>query len=405
MIRLLQKLGSLRALLLMLIGGLVVILYAGLTPKGFINQNRIEWVEDGPGLVFQGRGLAYTDQVLSPYQFSREAGMTIEFAVKFARQKGEKFRIIAVFFGEEEPFQLCIGQWQNEILVFQGNDYSLQNKTPFVSHRFLQLVEEREAFLSVVVNEEGTSLFLDGVEILNRKGMRLELPDHEEGVRLILGNSADGLRPWSGQLGGVAVYARALDTSEVIRHASLFKEGKDFSSFAPERPHLLLPLVQEGGRTASDSSPFHTNLQFPREKTFVVTSHFLADLDGWTMDLGLLDDITLNFVGFAPFGGVLILLFLRRMSSAPAFLLTVGCGFLVSFGIESYQAWMPSRTSSLLDLVLNTGGTALGAIALRIALGWWRKRTVSGVALEQEADPPTKQREFEAEPEPVETHS
>lgn len=371
MIRLIQKLGSLPVLLAMLIGGLAVILYAGLTPKGFINQNRIEWVEEGAGLRFQGRGLAYTEPVLSPYQFSQEAGMTIEFALRFERQKGEKFRIIAVFFGEEEPFQLCIGQWQNEILVFQGDDYGLQNKTPFVSHRFLQLVGEREAFLTIVGKKDGTSLYLDGTEVLHRKGMQLKLPDREDGVRLILGNSAAGLRPWTGELGGMAVYARALEKEEVGRHASLFREGKDFSAFAPERPHLLLPLDQEGGRTASDSAPFHTDLKFPRGKTFVVTSHFLADLDGWTVDLGLWDDISLNFLGFTPLGGVLVLLFLRRLRSTAAFLLTVGCGFALSFGIETYQAWMPSRTSSLLDLVLNTGGTALGAIGLRVFLGWF----------------------------------
>jgi hypothetical protein len=49
-------------------------------------------------------------------------------------------------------------------------------------------------------------------------------------------------------------------------------------------------------------------------------------------------------------------------------LLTVVAGFVVSFAIEYLQAYLPSRDSSLRDLICNTVGTAMGAVAAVLLL-------------------------------------
>ena len=46
-----------------------------------------------------------------------------------------------------------------------------------------------------------------------------------------------------------------------------------------------------------------------------------------------------------------------------AVVLAVVAGFVVSFVIEYLQAYLPSRDSSLRDLVANTTGTLIGALA------------------------------------------
>jgi VanZ like family/Concanavalin A-like lectin/glucanases superfamily len=48
--------------------------------------------------------------------------------------------------------------------------------------------------------------------------------------------------------------------------------------------------------------------------------------------------------------------------------LTVVAGFVVSFAIEYLQAYLPSRDSSLRDLICNTVGTAMGAVAAALLL-------------------------------------
>jgi glycopeptide antibiotics resistance protein len=46
-------------------------------------------------------------------------------------------------------------------------------------------------------------------------------------------------------------------------------------------------------------------------------------------------------------------------------LIAVFAGFLLSLMIEILQAWLPSRSSDVFDLVLNTTGAFLGAVIYR----------------------------------------
>lgn len=69
-----------------------------------------------------------------------------------------------------------------------------------------------------------------------------------------------------------------------------------------------------------------------------------------------------------PFGFILYgtLIRLGGAFEKQGVLLTVAFCFLVSFAIEILQAWMPSRSSDLLDLLLNTLGAWLGALTYRL---------------------------------------
>ena len=76
-------------------------------------------------------------------------------------------------------------------------------------------------------------------------------------------------------------------------------------------------------------------------------------------------DLLVNLIAYVPLGLLLLLWFARGMPRWLAVPLAVLCGTLVSLGMETAQAYLSFRVSSLGDLLVNAVGTALG-----VGIGW-----------------------------------
>lgn len=74
-------------------------------------------------------------------------------------------------------------------------------------------------------------------------------------------------------------------------------------------------------------------------------------------------DVLVNVLGYFPLGFLAVLAIYPRLRGAAAVALAVACSALASFVLESLQVYLPTRTASNLDLIANTAGGALGAIA------------------------------------------
>lgn len=75
-------------------------------------------------------------------------------------------------------------------------------------------------------------------------------------------------------------------------------------------------------------------------------------------------DLSLNVVLFIPLG-VLCRRSLRRAGAAPlpALLATVGGSMALSLSMETLQHFIPGRYSSLVDVLMNSGGAVIGMSA------------------------------------------
>ena len=79
-------------------------------------------------------------------------------------------------------------------------------------------------------------------------------------------------------------------------------------------------------------------------------------------------DIVTNVLGYMPLGALAVLAVYPRWRGAKALGFGIACSLLLSFVLESLQFYLPSRTSSNVDLLTNTIGGAAGAfLALPIA--------------------------------------
>jgi VanZ family protein len=90
----------------------------------------------------------------------------------------------------------------------------------------------------------------------------------------------------------------------------------------------------------------------------------------WPRYVSAFDNV-LNVLAYMPLGGMLAAMQLRQPGAgqrdigAPGILLrAVLAGFVVSIAMEALQAFLPVRVSSIVDVLTNTGGTALGALAI-----------------------------------------
>ena len=89
-----------------------------------------------------------------------------------------------------------------------------------------------------------------------------------------------------------------------------------------------------------------------------------------------LPDIITNILVYIPFGLLLFSTAAARLSAPIAVMMAVILGTSLSISLEFMQAYIPQRVPSILDVILNAGGTSIGAILARgfrheIRFGRW----------------------------------
>ncbi len=234
---------------------------------------------------------------------------------------------------------------------------------------------KQQAFLTVTSNGRETLVYIDGQLALRSSGFRFSLPDLSS--RLILGNSALRNRSWSGKLRGVAIYGSALDAAQVAQH---YRDWTQRGMPVSDNAELALAvyLFQEHrGNTIHSTVPSGVELEIPER--FVVVDQLLLEspIAETHTEQNYLSDVLMNVAGFIPLGFVLNLYFtaVRKMKRAAVAAIVVGMA--VSFAIEYFQAFLPTRYSGWTDLITNTIGTAIGvALYKMVALIAARKEWV-----------------------------
>jgi hypothetical protein len=101
--------------------------------------------------------------VFSAAGFSREEGLTLELALRIHEPFEKKFQFIVEFETGDERSHLMVGQWEDEIIVLQGDDYGSSELKLRVACRVDR--ERAVLVLTIVSNERGTKLYVNGKTI------------------------------------------------------------------------------------------------------------------------------------------------------------------------------------------------------------------------------------------------
>jgi hypothetical protein len=341
------------------------ILVAGLWPF-HAPKNEVRWSSDGGGLLLGSYGSLLSAVPLKIGNPNIGASLEMWLAPTAINDSGT---ILSFYSADHHTARLAVRQ--------SWDDLSLQRKQQSDTHSRSKKIYADSVFragefvfLTISSGGAGTSIYKNGALVKTSQDFRFS-SDNLAG-QLVVGNSSVTTDTWSGQLKGLAIYARQLTASQVMQnYQSWVRSGQPFVS-APDGVTAAYFFNEGGGNIVHNRVDSATDLVIP-ERFFVFHEPFLERpwneyYPGWPY----WKDIGVNIAGFIPLGFFFYAYFsMVRGLKHPA-ALAIAFGFVVSLIIEVLQAYLPTRNSGMTDLVTNTFGTILGVfLCARCVKHYW----------------------------------
>jgi len=325
----------------------LLMLVAGFWQNGPDESRKPVWLAGG-GLHFGGQSFVYADR-FPPVRANPEGEVVIRLAIQPDFLERPRLGILLETFDRVTEQRVVVAQWDKSLVVMNTEDFSNRAKKPKI---YATLPQDNQIHqVEIHSGAKGTRVLIDGVAKGHNRKLILQLPENPQRSYLVLGNGVRVRTPWNGSIHGLDIELRpaaALDPDT----------GSDL-------PPLLGYGFDEGqGNTIHDISPNRVDLMIP-DKALVLQVSVL-DVPAYVRlkQPWMKRDMILNFLGFIPFGFLLCRLLAGAGDNSPAtaLLLSSLIAFLFSLSIELTQVLLPERDSSLLDLVLNSGGGLCGAV-------------------------------------------
>ena len=350
----------------------IVILIAGLWPFNFRPRNQVTWLDGQNGIHFGRLGTAYSKGPVYGSQGAIRPGkpVSIELVVRPGREPHYSLpQILTLYAGGNRQF-FTIAQWESSLILRadpMGSDLRFGSRE--ISARNV-LLKDIPRFITITSKKGNTAIYVDGRR-LKRSGDFPILPaDPFASGELVLGNSPTGRAPWAGDLLYLAAYDRELSSEEVLRHFHDWIAKGSPTWFPGKGPTLLYLFDERTGQASRNHSGDRYDISIPA--TFQVLQKTVLR-PPWKEDFFdryFIRDFVINIMGFLPFGFFLAA-WLRKGDGLPGrsdLFLTAMMGGGLSLAIELLQIYLPTRTSSLSDVLCNFSGTILGAYLFRQVL-------------------------------------
>ena len=343
------------------------ILFFGLRPKDFSFSNGANWIADKAGIQFRKSGISYTDHFNENIEANtfEAKNSSLEIAIKIEKPYKNGFNFIFALHNGKDSNQLLLAQWRSWIIFMNGDDYDHKRK----SNRIFfdtALLPDGPLFLTMTTGSFGTKIYCDGKLVREKKDLTLELPSGGKS-RLLLGNSVYGINPWEGDVYGLAFYRSTLSDEKIAIHFKRWSEENDFSFAKTDKPLVLFLFDEKEGELAYDHTAGNDPLNIPKTIKILERKILVPPWQEFRFEIDNIEDIILNVIGFMPLGFFLFATLSRLdgNSMKHGILITATICFVLSLFIEIVQVWIPSRSSSMTDLISNTFGGWIGSIAYK----------------------------------------
>lgn len=360
------KNASVRTLGALCICVLCVILTAGLWPFR-APTNNVEWLKGVKGLRFGHDGIAASSNAF--HASSPDGPCALELWLEPGR-KDHSGTILAFDSSPDPRFSFALRQFGDSLAIQraqvdpQGTMVRPWLKTDHV------LGSGKRVVLTITGRQKKTVVYVNGVPA--RVSPEFGLANGDLTGQLVLGNSTIK-DSWAGQIMGLAVYDFSLAPSQVEAHVERWTQGQ-VPVDGEDKPPIALYLFDESrGSVVHDLMGSEHDLVIP-PRYFVLHPPFLHPAwdqfrsmwDGWRR-WAYWFDIVLNIAGFIPLGFFFTAYFSLVQPIPRPQITVVALGLAISLAIEILQYFLPTRDSSMTDVITNTIGTMAGVAFYRPA--------------------------------------
>ena len=226
--------------------------------------------------------------------------------------------------------------------------------------------------------------FLDGKRLYEAETPAGRFLNWDSRFQLVLGNEANGTRPWRGTLLLLAIYSRPLSNREIENNyrAGIRKTDTtwaDTTRVAEGLTALYLFDEFDGSVIADESGSLPAaDLEIVSgdkvwQKPFLAFSSAYFDPRRATFR-----DCAINFLLFVPFGFLAYRRFAHPALRIRSFLHAIVLGLALSAAAEIFQYYSFTRQSSLNDIFSNVFGSAMGAALAEMCRRVQRRLSYAG---------------------------
>ena len=309
-------------------------------------------------------GVVYTPEPLTIQRVNWNApngSMTLVFRAEAASEFTSGVGTIVAFCDEENALKLLFGQWQSH-LVIRTFYFETDKRGPYTEIGVRDILTPgKPGVIAVTSDAHGTTIYYDGQLVRYVADVRL-LPEASNfsGYRIYLGNEPEVSAPWKGELYGLELFDRALKADEVYQRYRSWTNNQ--FSFGKSDANAVVKYSFANVKDMKVPNALNDLNGLSIPKRFDLKQRALEPSIGYEINA---EDVIVNILGFIPFGffGMLWLRQRKRGPIAGIAVVVLLAGFAISFGIELAQAYMPTRNSSLIDLITNFSGTLFGVVA------------------------------------------
>jgi VanZ like family/Concanavalin A-like lectin/glucanases superfamily len=345
---------------LAILGGILV---AGLWPFNPRPPNQVQWLDRENGLEFRPDGIIFAEQPISMPP-SRAEQVTLELWLQPAID--DTAPILCIYKPHpREDFRLL--QYSDTLLlqIERGSDLNALE----IEH---VLHPRQNTFVTITSDPQRTAVYING--LLEKTSSHFVVTPGSLSGRLVAGSQPFDYDSWAGRVRALAIYARELTASQALAHYQSWTSANS-SGDAPldlDDAIALYRFDEHQGTLVHSAAASGPALVIPRAFSIPEKKFLEPPWAGAMFDWAYFQDIVINISGFVPLGFFFCaFLNTRNVRRVSVPLAAIISGTAVSLTIEVLQFYLPTRDSSLTDVMSNALGTVIGVV-----LHWFMSTSV-----------------------------